>query len=193
MLEGLIVVVALNRSSFKLGSVWASYDLATELHTSSVVYRPDCGGGDSVYRDIKLVLAFSRIGAPYVMGAFWLSLFIGIGTWRTYTTKPLLTDSLIIIAAGLSLYTPSLYLVSSYWYACSGDSTKKQLYILPRKHQWLLPLLMLVVTTPLIYAGIRNINIVEQLLTIDSLPLNFQEFASRVFQNVSQVFFRGHD
>ena len=125
------------------------------------------------------------------MGAFWLSLFIGIGTWRTYTTKPLLTDSLIIIAAGLSLYTPRYIWLAVIGMLVLAIRRKKQLYILPRKHQWLLPLLMLVVTTPLIYAGIRNINIVEQLLTIDSLPLNFQEFASRVFQNVSQVFFRG--
>lgn len=136
-------------------------------------------------------LAFSRIGAPYVMGAFWLSLFIAIGTWRTYTTKPLLTDSLIVLAAGLSLYTPRYAWLAVIGMFVLTIRRRKQLYILPRKHQWLLPLVALVATAPLIYTCVRNINILEQLLGINSLPLNFQEFLSRVFQNVSQIFFRG--
>ncbi len=136
-------------------------------------------------------LAFSRIGAPYVMGAFWLSLFIAIGTWRTYTTKPLLTDSLIVVAAGLSLYTPRYAWLAVIGMFVLTIRRRKQLYILPRRHQWLLPLIALGVTAPLIYACARNISILEQLLGINSLPLNFQEFMARVFQNVSQIFFKG--
>jgi hypothetical protein len=136
-------------------------------------------------------LAFSRIGAPFVMGAFWLSLFIAIGTWRTYTTKPLLTDSLIILAAGLSLYTPKYIWLAVIGVFVLAIRRRKQLYILPRKHQWLLPLILLVTSAPLIYAGIRNVSIIDNLLGIDSLPLNFPEFLSRVFQNVSEIFFRG--
>ena len=136
-------------------------------------------------------LAFSRIGAPYVMGAFWLSLFIAIGTWRTYTTKPLLTDSLIVLAAGLSLYTPGYIWLAVIGVFVLALRRRKQLYILPRKHQWLLPLIMAAVTAPLIYAGFRNVSIVDNLLGINSLPLNFPEFLSRVFQNVSEIFFRG--
>lgn len=136
-------------------------------------------------------LAFSRIGAPYVMGAFWLSLFIAIGTWRTYTTKPLLTDSLIVLAAGLSLYTPRYAWLAVIGMLVLTIRRKKQLFILPRKHQWLLPLIALAVTAPLIYACVMNINILERLLGINSLPLNFQDFMVRVFQNVSQIFFRG--
>jgi hypothetical protein len=136
-------------------------------------------------------LAFSRIGAPFVMGAFWLSLFIAIGTWRTYTTKPLLTDSLIILAAGLSLYTPKYIWLAVIGVFVLAIRRRKQLYILPRKHQWLLPLILLVTSAPLIYAGIRNVSIIDNLLGIDSLPINFPEFLSRVFQNVSEIFFRG--
>jgi len=136
-------------------------------------------------------LAFSRIGAPYVMGAFWLSLFIAIGTWRTYTTKPLLADSLIVLAAGFSLYTPRYAWLAVIGMLVLTIRRRKQLYILPRRHQWLLPIIALAVTAPLIYACVRNISILEQLLGINSLPLDFKEFVLRAFKNVSQIFFRG--
>lgn len=136
-------------------------------------------------------LSFSRIGAPFVMSAFWLCLFIAMGTWRTYTVRPLLTDVCIAVAVGLSLYTP-LYI----WLAVIGILVlsfrrRRNMYIVPRKHQWILPVVLLITVGPLLYIGAKNINIFEVLLGIKSLPVNFPIFMERVLQNFSQIFIRG--
>lgn len=136
-------------------------------------------------------LAFSRIGAPYVMGAFWLALLVALGTWRTYTTKPLLTDSLLAFFAGLSLYTPRYTWLILISFIVLSLRRYRQFFIIPRKHQWFLPFIFVAGIIPLIYASIRDISVLDPILGIDSLPVTLREFASRAFDNVSQIFFRG--
>ena len=136
-------------------------------------------------------LALSRTGAPFVVAAFWLSLFFAIGTWRTYTRRPLLTDALIAVALALSLYTP--YYV---WLAVVGLIVltlrrKKQLFVLPRKHQWILPGLFTLFIAPLLIAIVREPHIARELAGLQTLPASFMEFVRQIGQNIAHIFFRG--
>ena len=133
----------------------------------------------------------ARIGAPFMLSAFWLSLLIAIGTWRTYTTKPFLVDCLLVAAAAMSIYTPYFIWLSAIGIGVLIVRRRKQLYILPRKHQIILPLLYLVLILPLIYAIIRDVNIAINLAGLGNLPSSFLEYVKQIGQNFSQIFIRG--
>lgn len=136
-------------------------------------------------------IAMSRLGAPYIAGAFWISVFAALGTWRTYTTKPLITDGLIAVSLGLSLYTPYLAVLAITGIIIMAARRRKQLFLIPRRHQWALPMIVIVLAVPLIVGVVRDIAMLRQLLGISELPRTAYLYAKQVGQNLSQLFFRG--
>jgi hypothetical protein len=136
-------------------------------------------------------LHLARIGAPFILSAFWLALIIAIGTWRTYTTKPFLVDTLLVIIAALSIYSAYFIWLSIVGIGVLIVRRRKQLYILPRKHQIVLPILYILLISPLIYASVKDINIALALTGLYNLPASFLEYLKQIGQNFSQIFFRG--
>lgn len=136
-------------------------------------------------------IATSRLGAPYIVGAFWITALAALGTWRTYTTKPLLTDGLIAIAIAISLYTPYFAVLAVTGLVLMAARRRKQLFFKPRKHQWALPLLVVLILAPIVVASIRNIEVAKSLLGVVDLPSAVYIYAKQIGQNLSQLFFRG--
>ncbi len=136
-------------------------------------------------------LSFSRIGAPFVMGAFWLAALLALGTWRTFTRKPLLTDSLIAVTAGLSLYTPRYAWLISLGFIVLALRRYREFFIIPRSHQWFLPVIFAIPVVPLVYAAFTNQSAIDPILGIVPLPDSSLQYIRNVYSSVNQLFFRG--
>lgn len=133
-------------------------------------------------------IALSRIGAPLIMPAFWLSALVALYAWSNYAKNKNIVKILMITTASIALYSPSLFwwtiglislLIFQYGLKPSIMNLKTPLIILP-----------LLLIAPLIYACVDT-NVLKQLLGINSLISNPFEYIENIGNYILQITLKG--
>ena len=136
-------------------------------------------------------LQLARIGTPSVMPALWLALLFAIGTWRTYTNRPRRADATLAVVVSLSLYSTYFVWLLIIGIAVLSLRRKQHLFVLPRKHQWLLPVIALPLITPLVFGLVNDYEATKAVLGLAWVSVMPLDYLKQIFENVSQIFFRG--
>lgn len=134
-------------------------------------------------------ISIGRIGAPFIMPAFWLSTLLSLIALRQYTKKPRINNMLLLLNTMLGLYTP----IFSLMVALVGFVYLKKWGIRTslKKAPKLLGSLVLVSLAPLIYSFFKNINNLKEILGVAGLSYNPLTYLETVLRYISQILFRG--
>jgi len=134
-------------------------------------------------------ISLGRIGAPFIMPAFWFCTLLSLMAFRQYTKKIRITSLLIVLSIILGLYTPIFPIMI---FIVGIISVKKWGFkISIQKAPKLLSTLALISLAPLFYSFIKNIGNLKELLGLSGFSYNPIAYAETAMRYISQILFRG--
>ena len=134
-------------------------------------------------------ILIGRIGAPFVMPAFWISTIMALTALLKYTKYPKLVTTAAILSIGFGLYTPLfLWLLLPTGILAIREWGAKQILNKIGKIQLLIVLALII---HIIYSCIINPAVIRELLGYNSFNINPLNYIATVTKYISLITLRG--